>query len=278
MLASHQHDKSASSTAPIFGWLRSHALLDVRGYAIAPLRRRLLDRMVMLNVSSANDYVARLERDADERVALVAELLGSRSAFGTDAGTLRALAAHLASSRTSRSALRGRFCAWSAGCATGEEPYTLAMIFAEALGLDALGRHVDILATDIDPRAIEIGTAAVYDATSLSRLPPATVSAYFDDRDGRYVIKDQLRVVRFLRHDLLRDEAPRKMDLVVCRDLAPFFSAAGRRRATRSLVRALRPGALLVLGRGEWPELGSRLETLDAVRGIYRRVDDGVSS
>lgn len=281
MLASERQTGGPSvrmspNTAPVFAWLRTRELLDARGYAMAPLRQRVIDRMSTLRCPSVEAYVGVLASDATERAQLLAELLESRSAFGTDAGIWRAVTSNLAASSMSRAALRGRFHAWSVGCATGEEAFTLAMMFAEAYGLDRVGRHVEIVATDIDSRALEIATAATYEPASVASLPTATVTQYFDAVNGAFVVKEELRrAVRFVRHDLLRDETLKEKHLIVCRELAPAFSVAGRRRATRRLVRALSAGGLLVFGRGEWPEVGAHLETIDPVRGIYRRADDG---
>lgn len=268
--------RSSPNTAAIFDWLRTRELLDPRGYAIAPLRQRVIDRMSTVACGSIEEYMDKLASDPDEQTELLAELLGSRSAFGTDAGIWRAVAVELASSRSARSALRRRFNAWSVGCATGEEAFTLAMMFAEALGIEALGRHVEIVATDIDARALEVARAAAYGAASVAPLPPSTITDYFDARDGAFVVKEGLRrVVRFERHDVLRDEPLGGKHLVVCRELAGTFSLPGRRRVTRRLVRALSTGGLLVFGRGEWPEVGAELEAVDAARGIYRRATDG---
>lgn len=243
---------------------------------MSPLRQRVIHRMGMVGARSAEEYIARLAADDDERALLLAELLESRSAFGTDAGIWRTVAAQLAASRACRAALRARFHAWSVGCATGEEAFTLAMMFAEAFGLEALGRHVDIVGTDIDESALALANAASYDAASIAPLPPSTVKDYFDVRDDAFVVNEQLRrVVRFVRHDLLRETPVGHMHLVVCRDLAGSLSVAGRRRATRRLVRALATGGLLVFGRGEWPEVGAHLETVDPIRGIYRKATDG---
>lgn len=243
---------------------------------MALLRSRALDRMTSQNVMSVDEYVSKLESDRNECVALLEALLKSRSVFGTDAGCWRALTAHLATSRALRSALRARFRVWSVGCATGEEAFTIAMILAEAFEPDAVDRHVEILGTDIDRHALDLACAATYDAASVAALPRATVAKYFDESDGHFAVKEPLRrIVRFERHDMVHDSPPSDMHVVVCRDVARGLSVAGRRRATRQLVRALRPDGLLVLGRGEWPEVETELETVDALRGIYKRVDDG---
>lgn len=230
--------------------------------------------MGALRCTSVDEYIDTLGRVPGEAAELLTELLGSRSAFGADPGTWRAIAAQLASSSASRAALRSRFHAWSVGCATGEEAFTLAMMFAAAFGLEALGRHVDILATDIDGRALERARAATYDRASVATLPPSTLSEFFDERGGAFIVKEELRrVVRFERHDVLRDVASSDKHLVLCQDVVSALSVPGRRRATRRLVGALANGGLLVFGRGEWPEVGTHLETIDPVRGIYRKME-----
>jgi two-component system, chemotaxis family, CheB/CheR fusion protein len=260
--------RPTSNTNTLFEWLRERDIFDARGYAMSALRSRALDRMTVHNVASVDDYVSKLESDIDERAELLAQLLGSTSPFGLDAGVWRALANHLAGSAALLSASHRKFRVWSVGCGTGADPYTVAMILAEAFDLEGLDDLVEIVATDIDSTALATATAATYDAASIARLPRATIAKYFDEVDGRYVVTEALsRAVRFMRRDLLSDDPPTGMHLVVCRGLIGAFSGSGRRRATSQLLRALEPDGLLVLGRGEWRKAESerQLETVDTV-------------
>src|SRR5262245_53484422 len=120
---------------------------------------------------------------------------------------------------------------WSAGCASGEEAFTLAIVFAEALGPEGFRSRVKIYATDVDEQALTIARHAAYDAKALEGVPPAFLEKYFERQDGRYVFrKDLRRVVIFGRNDLVQDAPISRIDLLVCRNTLMYFNAATQDR------------------------------------------------
>jgi chemotaxis protein methyltransferase CheR len=140
---------------------------------------------------------------------------------------------------------------WSAACATGEEPYTLALLAAEALGSDA--RRVQILATDIAGVALSRARQGRYQPRALRNLDPALVARHFSADGGEFVVAPHLRqMVEFRQHNLVRDAIPpggeAAFDLILCRNALIYFEAAGVERVTALLAGALRPGGTLLLG------------------------------
>lgn len=109
---------------------------------------------------------------------------------------------------------------WSAGCASGQEAYTLAMLLAESLDPDNFRQRVKIYATDVDEDALSEARAATYDAKAVESVPPELVEKYFDQLNGRYIFhKDLRRAVIFGRNDLVKDAPISRVDLLVCRSL-----------------------------------------------------------
>ncbi len=141
---------------------------------------------------------------------------------------------------------------WNPGCATGEEPYTLAMLAAEALGADAAG--TSILATDVVPAALRNADVGRYGERSMRTVPMHLRNRYFRPLPtGRYEVgTDARRPVRFARHNLVTDPIPPpgagNFDAIVCRSVLIYFDADAARRTVTALRRALRPGGRLVLG------------------------------
>jgi len=150
---------------------------------------------------------------------------------------------------------------WSAGCATGEEPYTIAMALLDA----GRGGCADrILATDVSARALQVAATALYGPWSLRRIEPALRARHFEGRSPRETVVRAVRErVRFLRHNLVRDPAPlADADLVVCRNVLIYFRPPAAERVVAKLFSAVRPGGVLLLGPVETP----LAEGLDAER------------
>jgi chemotaxis protein methyltransferase CheR len=141
---------------------------------------------------------------------------------------------------------------WSAGCASGEEAYTLALLAAEAFG--PAPPPVDVLGTDVSGAALEAATAGRYGERAMRGIGPMLRERYFDRQaDGSYLVGHRLRALaRFRRHNLVRDPAPppgeSHFDLVVCRNVLIYFDEPTIARVIESLERSLRRGGMLVLG------------------------------
>jgi chemotaxis protein methyltransferase CheR len=141
---------------------------------------------------------------------------------------------------------------WSAGCATGEEPYTIAMALLDAGRARCTDR---ILATDVSTRALDAAAAAVYGPWSLRRIDPAVRTRHFEGRPPRETVVRVVRErVRFERHNLVRDPAPGSdFDLVVCRNVLIYFRPPAAAAVAEKLFAAVRPGGVLLLGPVETP-------------------------
>ncbi|HYD39940.1 MAG TPA: protein-glutamate O-methyltransferase CheR [Anaeromyxobacter sp.] len=152
---------------------------------------------------------------------------------------------------------------WSAGCATGEEPYTLAMELVDA---GRLGLGDRILATDVSSRALAVAKEARYGEWSLRRLDPAVRNRHFESHPPQVEVRPEIRaMVEFRRHNLVRDPAPALgFDLVLCRNVLIYFNPPTAALVVEKLAVSLAPGGVLVLGPVETPlAVGQDLERVE---------------
>ncbi len=244
---------------------------DWRRHRRRAVRRKLLARMRELGVSEFEDYRLLLSDDPHELLIFKRLLPVTISRFYRDPGVFDTLRDRVLPALIER---RGRVEIWSAGAASGEEPYTLAMIAMRYFP----GIAIAITATDIDQVCIERARAGVYQESSLRRLPAELREGFFTKaRGGWHISADIIGRVRFIEHDILSDEPPDMMDLVLCRNLAfTYFGPGLRERTVRLLHSAIRPGGYLVIGRTESLPPGS--ECLFSIQypedKIYSRNED----
>ena len=205
------------------------------------LKRRIAVRMRARGVHTYDDYAVLLDRDAHEYQELLDALTINVTKFFRNAETWDALRPFLVALGQTRRELR----VWSAGCASGEEPYTIAILLLETLG-EARG-FID--ATDIDRLSLERTRQARYPEAAFSEMPAGLQRRYF--RDGQ-PIESVRSLVRIHTHDLTRDAPLRPpYDLIVCRNVVIYFERSAQERLFQVFVDALSPGGVLLLGKVE---------------------------
>ena len=226
-------------------------------------------------VKTFAEYGALLDRDPAEYDQLLDALTINVTKFYRNAETWDTLIkSYLPDLWQAR---KGALRVWSAGCASGEEPYTLAVVLAETARLagtpDALGQcRVD--ATDVDRVSLERTRAAEFPEPAFSEMPAALVRRYFSQETPRRPIDPLRRMVRVQRHDLTREPPPSSAyDLIVCRNVLIYFDRVTQERLFSAFVAALVPQGLLVLGKVEtlFGAARERLVLLDPRERIYRR-------
>lgn len=159
-------------------------------------------------------------------------------------------------------AAKRRTVVWSVGCSTGDEPYGLAMLCREA------NCELDILATDINPHALERAQSGRYHERNLRHVDSERLQRWFTRSGAGWQVAQELcQQVRFRKHDITREAPPRQdVDVVLCRNVMVYFNAEQTQRAVATMAASLRPGALLIVGASEW------LHTEDRTRGMMRLV------
>jgi chemotaxis protein methyltransferase CheR len=214
--------------------------------------RRVRRRADVLGLASLADYRERLERDPDEWSELDALTNVTISRFYRDRGVFEFLESDVlpALVDSAREAGRGVVRAWSAGCASGEEPFTLAILWELAIAPHV---RLQIVATDVEPSMLRRAAEGRYPRSALRELPGPWRDAAFARHGDELVLASRFRRhVVLARHDI-RAQPPRgPFDLVLCRNLAfTYFDEAGQRETVRRLAGVTRSGAALVVGRHE---------------------------
>src|SRR5829696_8586807 len=216
---------------PLLEYLRDRRGFDFSAYKRASLSRRLLKRMHTVGVAGFAEYCEFLERTPDEFGALFNTILINVTTFFRDpevwAVLTRDVVPPLIAARAPDEPIR----VWSAGCASGQEPYSIVMMLAEALGPDVVRERVKVYATDIDDDALAEARRAVYTPKQLAELPEPLVETYFERQHDDYVFhRDLRRCVIFGRHDLLQDAPISRIDLLMCRNALMYFNGEAQAR------------------------------------------------
>ena len=253
--------------------LHQRTKVDFSHYKTATVQRRVERRMVATGAHHIEHYV-RIASDSPEEVdELFKDLLITVTSFFRDPEEFEALETHVAQLIAERPG--GPFRVWVAGVATGEEAYTLAIQFAEALGGPSAFAAADlqIFATDIDPRAIDVARRGVYPEASLAGLGPERASAWFEPCPGGYAVRRALREkIVFSVHDVTRDPPFLKLDLVSCRNLLIYFRSELQARVFERFHYALKDDAILFLGKSEAVSASASLfRASSSDRRIFRR-------
>lgn len=235
------------------------------------LKRRIAVRMRARGVHTFEDYGKLLDHDAREYQELLDALTINVTKFFRNVDTWTALRPYLRALAQRRAGGgRGGLRVWSAGCSSGEEPYTIAVLLAATLGDDVLERSF-IDATDVDRLSLERTRHAQYPAVAFSEMPVDLQRRYF--RDGQPV-EPVRNVVRVLAHDLTREPPPRPpYDLIVCRNVVIYFERQAQERLFQVFVNALAPSGVLLLGKVEtlFGSARERLTLADPRERIYTK-------
>jgi chemotaxis protein methyltransferase CheR len=212
--------------------------------------RRVGRRAAELGLPGLAAYRAYLEAHPEEWTRLDGFCRIPISRFWRDAPVFEALADEVLPALAQDAHGRGQVRAWSAGCASGEEPYSLSLLWAFRLSPDFPALRFEVVATDADAALLARAQAACYRSGSLKELPKAWRETAFAVQDGLRCLKPEYKAgVEFVLQDVRRATAAGPFDLVLCRNLAfTYFDAEGQREALRRLLAALRDGGALVIG------------------------------
>ena len=233
-------------------YLRNNRGFDFTGYKRSTLMRRVTKQMQYLNIETFANYQDYLEVHPDEFKALFNTILINVTAFFRDPLAWEYLAKEIIPNIIKNKQKNEQIRIWSAGCASGEEAYTLAIILAEILGIDDFRHRVKIYATDIDEEALNQARQASYSARNIHAVPLELRDKYFDLSNEKYIFQQDLRrAVIFGRHDLLQDAPISRLDLLVCRNTLMYFNSETQGRIINRFHFALNDHGYLFLGKAE---------------------------
>ncbi|HEX6289418.1 MAG TPA: CheR family methyltransferase [Herpetosiphonaceae bacterium] len=254
--------------------VRARSGIDFRAYKAATIQRRLQRRLVATNCADLASYAAYLANYPDEYGRLVSTFLIKVTEFMRDRDFFDLLRTEILPNLVTASRARNHeLRIWSAGCATGEEAYSLAILVCEVLGEELGQFSIKIFATDLDADAIAFARRGVYPAAALTGLSDQLIDRYFSRSSGGYAVKKQVRsLVVFGEHDLGQRAPFPRIDLVLCRNVLIYFTTTLQMRALQLFAFALREGGYLVLGKTETVSPLSEFFTLQHPQyKIYRR-------
>lgn len=257
--------------------LRNAYGIDFEEYKLPTIARRTERRLRACGDGDLDQYVERLTRDPKELDALYRDLLIGVTQFFRDGDAFEALEAQLLPDVLRKLGPGDEFRAWVAGCATGEEAYSLAILLRETLDALGLPNPVRIFATDVHREALRFAASGVYDEASVAQVSPARRARYFALKDGAYHVVPEIRsMVVFAAHNVVHEVPFNKLDFVSCRNLLIYFQPVAQRRAVTLFHFGLKPGGLLFLGSSEsLAELADEFEIVDAHWKIFRKRRDG---
>jgi two-component system CheB/CheR fusion protein len=234
-------------------YLRSSRGFDFTGYKPSTLISRIQKRMHMVRIHGFAEYQDHLEVHPEEFGQLFNFMLINVTSFFRDPQIWKYVAEEVVPAIAERAEHR-LVRIWSAGCASGEEAYTMAMLLAERLGREAFLENVKIYATDVDEEALAEARAAVYARPKMEGVPEDLGARYFEQVGGgqRFVFdKDLRRSVIFGRHNLVADAPISRIDLLVCRNTLMYLNAETQAQVLNNLHFALNDDGYLLLGKAE---------------------------
>jgi two-component system CheB/CheR fusion protein len=257
----------------LLAFIRDSRGFDFMGYKRSSLTRRIRKRMHEAGAGNFIDYRDRLESDPEEFGLLFNTILINVTGFFRDAEAWTYLQREVMPEVIADTEGAQEIRVWSAGCASGEEAYSLAIAFGEALGVEETTRRVKIYGTDVDDEALRDARAGLYPAKALESLPGDLRDRYFDRNGTRFVFRPDLRRrVIFGRHDITRDAPISRLDVLVCRNTLMYFNVETQSHVIDRFHFALREGALLFLGKAEMLlSAGERFEVVSMRQRMFRR-------
>lgn len=259
--------------------LRTRTAHDFSLYKKGTLQRRLERRMGMLSLGAGDigRYLEILRNDSAELEQLAAEMLINVTSFFRDAAVFDYLAENVAPALISEASADQPIRIWVAGCSTGEEAYSLAVIFRERIEASGLNIKLQIFASDVDPDAIIRAREGLYPATISADVSAKRLSRFFSKEDDGYRVTPDLRAsVIFTVQDVLSDPPFSRLDMICCRNLMIYLGPDAQAKVISLFDFALRKGGVLVLGTSE--TLNSedgRFEALSKSDRVFRKIGRG---
>jgi two-component system CheB/CheR fusion protein len=258
----------------IFELLRNECHHDFSHYKTTTIHRRIARRMALCKINDLSEYIRYLEEKPREIVALFQDFLIGVTSFFRDKESFKVLETSVIPYLWSSDFPEKPIRVWVAGCSTGEEAYTLAIIIKEYMEKIKKNINVQIFATDIDTRSIAIARTGVYSQESLKNLSPQRISRFFNpESNGSYRIDKTIRdMVIFSEQNIIQDPPFSKLDLISCRNVLIYMSSQLQQKIIPLFYYALNPQGKLFLGSSEnIGAFGYLFAPLDQKSKIYIR-------
>lgn len=269
----------ARELAAFLDRMRERSGIDFTTYKQPTIRRRLQRRIVATGAANLAEYERYLETHPEEYQHLVSSFLIKVTEFFRDPELFAYLRTTVLPDLLTQAQRWGNeLRLWSAGCATGEEAYSLAILLAEIVG-DRLDDYtVRIFATDLDAEAVAFARRGLYSAAALNGLSDELIARYFTSEEGAFQVKKRVRsLVVFGQHDLGQRAPFPRIDLILCRNVLIYFTPELQQRTLQLFAYSLRQGGYLVLGKAESVgQFGEYFALQQTQHRVYRRQGDAI--
>lgn len=271
--AKNQPEKPRDWLPPIIELLRTKTAHDFTLYKSGTLQRRIERRFALANIA-ADQYIRVLQTDPQELSLLAADLLINVTSFFRDPQVFDYLAKKTIPDLVRDHAPDRPIRIWIAGCSTGEETYSLAILFREAISAAKLSIKLQVFASDVDPDAIAAAREGLYPESITGEVSPARITRFFSKEDHRYRISPELRAcVVFTVQDVLADPPFSRLDFVSCRNLLIYLRPEAQAKVIALFHFALGQGGFLLLGTSETIGDGNaRFEVVSKLERLYRHI------
>ena len=262
--------------AAIIGLLRSRTRHDFGEYKHGTLQRRAERRMAMAGMEPGEmgRYLRLLQQDGGELALLAKDLLIHVTEFFRDPAVFDYLAENIIPDMVRQHQADGPIRIWVPGCSTGEEVYSLAMLFQEEIARTGRPVRLQVFASDIDADAVATAREGLYSVAAVQGVPAARLGTFFSREDECWRVSATMRaLVVFTVQDVLTDPPFSRLDMISCRNLLIYLQPDAQEKAMALLHFALCEGGLLLLGLVETPGIAvGRFEAVARTQRIYRRV------
>lgn len=272
----HSIDDRMSQLEQIIGILRVSTANDFSAYKHGTLQRRVEKRMAVLGLGDEDTdrYLKMLGDSEEERQSLVRDLLINVTSFFRDSKVFDFLRDKIIPDLLNAKAANGTVRVWTAGCSTGEEAYSLAILFLELIQSMGLRLQFQMFASDADGEAVAIAREGHYSSEAVKSLAPDLLEKYFVKDENGYTVTAQLRgVVVFTMQNVLSDPPFSRIDLISCRNLLIYLQADAQARVLSLFRFALRENGILLVGKSETVgAMDGRFKLLSKTEKVYRSI------
>ncbi|MEM9352427.1 MAG: chemotaxis protein CheB [Planctomycetota bacterium] len=260
----------------VFELLRLEHQIDFSHYKPTTVSRRIDRRLSLMHDDTLDAYVERLRSSPDELNALYQDLLIGVTQFFRDSEPFEYLETHAIPELIAKASEHEEIRVWVAACATGEEAYSLAILFREALSRMGRTNSVKIFATDVHRSSLEFAGHGLYDENRLAQISPERLKRHFIQRqDGYQVSQDLRQMVVFAQHNVIKDAPFTNLHLITCRNLLIYFQPQAQARALAMFHFGLRVSGVLLLGGSETPgELSDEFAVMDEHCKVFAKRRD----
>lgn len=250
---------------------------DFSLYRTGTLKRRIDSRLKAAGCKDYSDYVIYLNKNSEEYDNLISAITINVTEFFRNPETFDVLANKVIPEvvRTKKEQGKNIIRAWSAGTSNGEEAYSLAILFLEALEENIADFDIVVYGTDIDPACIEKGKAGIYTAGSIKEINKERLMEYFNKKEENYEVNDSVKkLTMFTAHNLVSDEFIKHLDLILCRNVVIYFTKPLQEMVYSNFARTLNKDGFLVLGKVEslWGFAQKYFMAFDNRERIYRKI------